>query len=89
MQERVFSEKKSPRQGCTTQNLRVGMQQQIVLPESKYQDIQIFHLFRPAFMGPFSENHTLHGGAERPSPAAFPKSIPMQAGRGLRGPLAL
>ena len=37
-------------------------------------------------MGPFSENHTLHGGAERRSPAAVPKIIPMQAGRGLRGP---
>ena len=40
----------------------------------------------PACMGPSSENHTLHGGAERRSPAAVPKIIPMQAGRVLRGP---
>ena len=82
----VFFLKKKPPAGLHHTDHRVGMQQQIILPESKYPDIQIFHLFRPACMGPFSENHTLHGGAERRSPAAVPKIIPMQAGRGLRGP---
>ncbi len=62
------------------------MQQQIVLPESKYPDIQIFHLFRPACMGPFSENHIFTWGALRRDRGGVPKIIPMHAGRGLRGP---
>ena len=82
----VFFLKKKPPAGLHHTDHRVGMQQQIVLPEFKYPDIQIFHLFRPACMGPFSENHTFTWGALRRNRAGVPKIIPMQAGRDLRGP---